>query len=241
MILLDVTARPVIAHRGASPEYPENTVLAFREALRQGADAIELDVRLAGDGLPVVIHDATVDRTTDGGGLVAEMPARVLEGLDAGRGEPVPTLERVLETFPSVPFIVELKDPDSAHAVTGLLGRLEAGGRVMVGSFHAEALRRIPGWIARSASRGQVAACWAVSRLRWSWWSGRYQAFTVPERRGRLRIVDRRFVRLAHRMGKPVHVWTVDAPDAASRLWASGVCGIITNRPAVIREARDRG
>src|SRR5262245_34742321 len=97
--------RPLrVAHRGASARAPENTLAAFREAIRLGADAIELDVQLSADGVPMVIHDLTVDRTTNGHGSVASFASRDLRRLDAGawyssrfRGERIPTLEEALE------------------------------------------------------------------------------------------------------------------------------------------------
>ena len=89
MILVDPLARPVIAHRGASGFFPENTLLAFRKAIEVGADALEFDVRVTEDGIPVVIHDSTVDRTTDGVGVVSEMTLAAMTEFDAGDGEKI--------------------------------------------------------------------------------------------------------------------------------------------------------
>jgi glycerophosphoryl diester phosphodiesterase len=232
MILLDPLARPVIAHRGASGRFPENTLLAFREAVAAGADAIELDVHLCGDGVPVVIHDDTVERTTDGRGLVHEMRLDVLRRLDAGAGETVPTLAEVFEVFPDLPVIVEIKHPAASGPVLEVLRRMGCSGRVLVGSFHHSSLRVFRGArIATSASRRDSAVFWAASRTGWIKPPGPYRAFTVPEYSNNLRVVDRRFTRLAERAGKPVHVWTVDDQDDARRLWDLGVAGVITNFP----------
>src|SRR5919204_389354 len=134
--LLDATARPVVAHRGASAGAPENTADAFELAIRHGADALELDVRLSADGVPVVIHDATLDRTTDGQGPVSGRTAAELQRLDAGarftrdggrtfpfrgQGSRIPTLADVLRAFPEVPLLVEIKEVGAQRAVREVL------------------------------------------------------------------------------------------------------------------------
>lgn len=235
MILLDVGARPVIGHRGASGECPENTVLAFDRALEQGADAIELDVRLTADGVPVVLHDATVDRTTDGMGAVATRTLAQLRQLDAGRGERIPTLAEVLGRYPTTPVVVELKDPAAGPAVARALDAAGAVGRALVGAFDHAALgafREAP--FVRAASRRETAVFWAASRLGLAV-PGGYRAFTIPERHRGLPVADAALVHAARRRGKPVHVWTVDDPADARRLRALGVAGIITNFPARMR------
>ncbi len=110
MILVDPLARPVIAHLGASGFFPENTLLAFRKAIEGGADALEFDVRVTEDGIPVVIHDSTVDRTTDGVGVVSAMHFDAIKELNAGGGETISTLETVLEATEGTPLVVEIKD-----------------------------------------------------------------------------------------------------------------------------------
>lgn len=236
MILLDRSARSVIAHRGASGEFPENTFLAFRQALAQGADALELDLRATADETAVVLHDATVDRTTDGRGRVAAMTSQTIRALDAGRGEPVPTLDGVLEEFTDTPLLIEVKEIGVGEPAATAIARHRAERRVVVGSFVGQALVpfRRRGW-STSASRPETARRWVASRFTSVGWKGPFQAYAVPERYRGLTVVDGRFVRAARRAGIPVHVWTVNAPAAAERLWALGVSGIITNFPARIR------
>jgi glycerophosphoryl diester phosphodiesterase len=232
MILLDPTARPVIAHRGASGQFPENTLLAFREAVAQGADAVELDVRLTRDGVPVVLHDATLDRTTDGEGDLGRHDFDAIRGLDAGRSEPVPTLQAVLEALPDTPVLVEVKETAATPAVVRVIRDMGAEARVVLGSFESAALKtaRAAG-LATVATRPETAAFWVASRVGWPFIRMRYLAFSVPEYQGRKRVVDPAFVRLATRTGKPVHVWTVDDPGTALRLRSFGVAGIVTNFP----------
>ncbi len=238
MLLLDPGARPIVGHRGAAGEEPENTVRSFDAALRQGADALEFDVRATADGAPVVIHDATVDRTTDGTGVVATLTARALGELDAGHGERVPLLSDVLARYPDLPFIVEIKETRAADSALTVLERHGARGRVLVGSFVHEVLApfRRAGF-AVAASRRQAAVFWAVARFGLAAPRGALAGFTVPEHHGALRVVDGRFMRAAYRRGLPVHVWTVDEPDDARRLRALGVSGIITNFPGRMRQA----
>ena len=235
VILLDPEAHPVIGHRGASGAFPENTLLAFREAIRQGADALEIDLRASRDGVAVAIHDATLDRTTDGSGPVAECTVEALRALDAGGGERIPTLDQILEEFPRTPVILEVKEVTVAAATAACLRRHGAAERVLVGSFESRALAPFGEQpFHRSASRRETALAWAASRLA-TGLPGGYEAFTVPEHRGALTIVDARFLRAARRRRRPVHVWTVDDPLRARRLRAAGVCGIITNFPLRMR------
>ncbi|MBE0591507.1 MAG: glycerophosphodiester phosphodiesterase [Gemmatimonadales bacterium] len=235
MILLDPTATVVIGHRGASGEFPENTLLAFERAVEQGADALEFDVRLARDGAVVVIHDATLDRTTNGAGPVRDRTLPELRALDAGGGQRVPTLEEVLERFPDTPLILELKESAVADAARRCLDRHRAAKRVLVGSFEPGALRPFGKPTShRAASRRETALAWGMSRVGLPL-PGSFEAFTVPERHGRLRLVDRRFVAAARRAGRPVHAWTVNDVQQARRLRLAGVCGIITNYPDRMR------
>jgi glycerophosphoryl diester phosphodiesterase len=236
VILLDPDARPVIAHRGASGRCPENTWQAFDAALADGADAIELDVHRSADGVVVVMHDATVDRTTDGSGPVGELTAEALSALNPGDGAGVPTLAGVLERYASVPLLIELKTVACASPVAVLLRRHGAAHRVLLGSFDHAALRPF-----RAApfhctgSRRDTGLAWAASRVGLGW-GGRCEAFSVPARHRGVRVVDGRFMRACRRRGRPVHVWTVDDVDEARNLRAAGVAGIITNLPARMRE-----
>jgi glycerophosphoryl diester phosphodiesterase len=237
MILLDPLARPVIGHRGASGSFPENTLLAFHQALQHGADGVEFDVRLTADGIPVVIHDATVDRTSDGRGRLSELPLAAVRELDAGRGERIPTLAEVLESIGEAPVIVEVKDVAAGPAVVAAIDAAGARDRVVVGAFGDRALAALRNaGITTAATRWEAGLHWLASRVGSSHGAGRYQGFAVSEYSGRLKVVDRRFVTSAFRLGKPVHVWTVDDVATARRLRALGVAGILTNFPARMRQ-----
>lgn len=256
--VFDASRPLVFAHRGGAGLAPENTLPAFESGLTHGADGLELDVHLSRDGVPVVIHDATVDRTTNGTGPVAGMSAAELAALDAGarfgaaqgypfreRGVGVPTLEAVLERWPDTRVIIEMKHGGRhlADAVVRVVRRLGAAARVCLGSFEQEALDRAralePG-LATSASRPEARRTLHRSWVRWPFVAERpYVAFQVPEQAGRLRVVTPSFIRQAHREGQLVQVWIVDHAADARRLLDWGVDGLITDRPDITVATRD--
>lgn len=184
-----------------------------------------------------MLHDATLDRTTSARGAIRQLRLEQLRGADAGRGERVPTLAEVLEHFPGVALIVEIKESGAARAAKRVVADQRAQDRVLMGAFEHSALAPFgPGWF-RSASRRETAFFWAAARLRAPRWRGRYHAFTVPERSGRLYVVDQAFAALARRTNIPVHVWTVDDVEQGRRLRGLGVCGLITNFPGRLKAA----
>jgi glycerophosphoryl diester phosphodiesterase len=253
--LLDLAARPVIAHRGASGHAPENTLPAFELAVAQGADAVELDVRLTRDGAPVVIHDATLDRTTS---LTGPVRGRTLSELrtadagarftpDGGRTHPfrdqavrVPTLAEVLWAFPTMPVLIEIKEPEVQEAVRRVLTEEDAVERCVVASEHVGAIelfRQAP--FACGAAGPEISALYRAVMLRRGPSACRYRLLSVPLRWHGLPVPTRGFVAAARKLGCPVHVWTVNDAGTARRLWRRGVAGIVTNVPDVIRAARE--
>jgi glycerophosphoryl diester phosphodiesterase len=131
-----------VGHRGVMGVEPENTLRSFRRAERAGLDQVELDLHLSKDGALVVMHDATVDRTTDGSGSVRDLTLAEIRGLDAGLGERVPVFEEVLDAV-GRPIQAEIKDVAAARVLAGTLRERGAAGRVSVLSFHDEALAEI--------------------------------------------------------------------------------------------------
>ncbi len=256
MSTLSPAARPLVfAHRGGAALRPENTILAFDHGLACGADGLELDVHLSRDGVVVVHHDALLDRTTDARGPVSARTAAELAAVDAGhvfrgalpgedafpfrgQGHGVPRLRDVLERYPRVPLIVELKvdHPDLAERAVDEVRAAGAVDRVAFGSFGArvlQAVRRREPRIRTGASREE--ARWALYRS-WVHWPLRrpaYREFQLPERSGLTTIISPRFLDHAHRAGLAVHVWTVNEADDIRRLRAWGVDGIISDRPDV--------
>jgi glycerophosphoryl diester phosphodiesterase len=254
--LLDLAARPVIAHRGASAYAPENSLAAFELAVAQGADAFELDVRVTRDGAPVVIHDATLDRTTNLTGPVRARTLAELRAADAGhgftpdrgrtfpfrgRGVQVPTLAEVLWTFPAMPVLIEIKEAEVQEAVRRVLMDEDAVARCVVASEHAgavELFRQAP--FVRGAAGPEISALYRTAMLRRSSAAAGFALLSVPLRWHGLPVPTRGFVAAARRLGCPVHVWTVNDGATARRLWRRGVSGIVTNLPDVIVAARVR-
>ena len=240
--------RPLrIAHRGASARAPENTLAAFREAVRLGADAVECDVRLSGDGKPVVIHDDTVDRTTDGRGMVARLPLAELRRLDAGswfasrfRGERIPTLEETFEFARGrCGLNLEIKgaaaDADGDGATIRAVARsLAASGfrdPLIVSSFSRQALI-----LARSAMP-RVRLGLLVSRsLRGLRSAHRLTGLAAVH--PHVRLASRRRMRLVHALGLLVLFWTVNERRLIRRLQDLGADGLMTDDPALFLDLR---
>ncbi|GJG88416.1 glycerophosphoryl diester phosphodiesterase [Gemmatimonadetes bacterium T265] len=247
MILLDPDARLVIAHRGDSAHAPENTIESFTRAVAAGVHALEFDCRASSDGVAVVIHDAALDRTTDARGPVRARSAAALGEIDAGaafsadggrtrpyagRGIGIPTLGAVLDGFPEVPVLIEVKEYAACDAVRATLDRHAALGRAVVASF----LDNVMGYF-RATPYPTAAAQTDVARLlRAAVIGGRvepsYRAASVPPTYRGLPLPLGRFARLLRPSGVPVHVWTVDDPRTATRLWNVGVSGMVSNDPA---------
>jgi glycerophosphoryl diester phosphodiesterase len=225
------SAHPLVfAHRGGSALAAENTIAAFDNGLALGADGLELDVHLSRDGIVVVHHDRTLDRTTTLRGPIAERTAEALARVD------VPTLAGVLGRYRDARIIIELKmnRVELAAATIDVVRRADAVERVCLGSFGLRVLRAaraLEPRVATSAAREEVR--WALYRS-WCRWPVRgvaYAGYQIPEVAGDTRIVSPRFVEHAHRAGLAVQVWTVDTEADARRLLGWGVDALITDRP----------
>ena len=223
-----------------------------------GADGLEFDVQLSSDGIPVVIHDQTLERTTDRTGLVNALSAAELARVDTGyrfekdgafpfrgQGHGVPTLDEVLKKHAGARLIIEMKggQPELARAVAASIYKANAINWTCVGSFYASSiatLRAEHPQIYTSASTSESR--WAVHRswVRWPWaGSYPYFAFQLPEKAGRMRVVSPALVQLIHRQGHAVQVWVVNERADVWRLLDWGVDGIISDRPDIAVATRD--
>lgn len=242
----------IIAHAGAQGHAPPNTLEAFALALELGADTLEMDLQLSADGEVVVIHNGTVDATTDGRGAVADLTVAELRRLDAGwrftgpdgghpfrgRGVRIPTLEEVFTAFPEAFMILEMKPesgPRIVEAVADMVVRHDRADRVVVASFELDYLRRfrelLPG-VPTSMAEDEVRTFYVLHRLGLHrWWRPPGVLFQVPEYHEDTHVVTPRFTRAAGQLGIDVHVWTVNEPADLRRMLDAGAHGIITDYP----------
>jgi len=232
----------VFGHRGASREAPANTLPAFLRAAELGADGIELDAHLSRDGQVVVIHDSSLEGTTDGHGLVRDRTLAELKELDAGRwfspafaGERIPTLQEVMDAVGQRLLLnVELKsrgggEEPLARAVVGLIERNNLLGRVLVSSFSRRAIQCVRELDPRVPIGSLYEFDPFVPLRPWPRELARPEALHPYHR-----MLSRAFVRWAKRRGYRIHTWTVDDPARMQQLVDWGVEIIITNRPDVL-------
>ena len=244
----------VLAHRGWRGLYPENTMLAFKRAAELPIDGLEIDIHQTADGVLVVCHDDTVDRTTDGNGRIQNHTLAELQKLDAGyrftpnggqtfpfrgQGITIPTLAEVFETFPKLWINIDMKQemPSLVRPFTDLIRQHNVAERLCVGSFSNQTVadfRRACPEVTRVASHAEVVRWFVLNKLRLArfYW-GQGQVVQVPEidPDTGYRLVTPRSVRSAHHNNMAVHVWTVNEPADMQRLIDMGVDGLISDFP----------
>jgi len=230
-------------HRGSSARSPENTLEAFRQALDDGADALELDVHCSADGHVVVAHDPDGVRMAGRSEQIRDSSLDELKSWDVGSGfdhsrqakHLMPTLAEVLEEFDEVPISIDLKPDDlgAAAKLVEVLAGHDAGHRTIVGSFHGRlvyAMRRLGYRGATALTQGEVAAVrllpTPLSRL-----LARGQAAMIPRLGAGLRIDGRRFIKRCRRLGLRIDYWVVNEPEEARMLLERGATGIMTDDP----------
>lgn len=241
-----------IAHRGSRVLWPENTETSFQGAYELGYRHFETDLHLTADGVIVCFHDPTVDRTTDGTGMVEDHTLAELQKLDAGhrhggpdgfsyraQGVTVPTLEWLLTAFADVSVVVDMKSDGLAGPLAALIDDLGAYDRLIVGSFSDARLRefseitdgRVP-----TSSGPALARMWVLSS-RVGRGAGRdVSALQLPTHMRGVRVVDQKLVDAAHNADLQVHVWTVNEPLEMTRLLDMGVDGLVTDRPDLLKD-----
>lgn len=256
----DLPAPMVIAHQGGNLLRPGDTMLAFDHAVALGADVLEMDVHLSRDGQVVVIHDATVDRTTDGQGAVAELTMDDLRRLDAayhwpfhgderpyrGQGVQIPTFSEVAQKHPQQRMVVELKQADAAlaEALCASLKHHTRQDLTLVASYHQDALdyfRRACPATATSASADEVT--WFLRVQAWSLpqlFTAPSIALQVPAQRDGSDSLTPAFVRAANAANLQVEFWTLNEPAEMRRAIAAGAQGIMTDRPDLLLDELGR-
>jgi glycerophosphoryl diester phosphodiesterase len=232
---LDWPGPIAFAHRGGASDNPENTMPAFRHAVELGYTYLETDVHVTSDGVLLAFHDASLDRTTDGTGLINELPWSEVGAARVDGREPIPTFQELMEEFPRARVNIDCKADSAVEALIEALRRLDCLDRVLIGGFSDKRLRRFRTEfgddLCTSFGPMQIAALRLSSRVPWGG-----QAAQVPVRQGPLTIVNERLVARAHRRGLQVHVWTIDDPAEMHRLLDLGVDGIMTDRPQALKD-----
>jgi len=213
-------------------------------------------VHVSSDGIPVVMHDSDVRRTTDGSGEIASMTFSELRELDAGarftadegktfpyrgKGHRIPTFDEVLEAFPSTPTLIEIKTRAASVAVRRSIEAHRAEARVVVDSLDGLALSVFTDTnIPVGASRADVIRLMSEVLLRLPLTPFSYRALCVPMSYRGLKVPIRRFAKVAPSQNCVIHVWTINDPAVATKLWLDGVQGIVTDDPAIMLRARER-
>ena len=232
---LDWPGPIAFAHRGGAGDWPENTMPAFAGAVALGYRYLETDVHVTSDGVLLAFHDDQLDRVTDRAGTICELPHReVKQALVDGR-EPIPLFEDILGTWPEIRVNIDPKHDGAVDALAEAIRRTNSVDRVCIGAFSDRRLARLRGLLGPRL----CTSCGpkAVGRLL----HGSNASFAedcaqVPSHRGKVVLVNERFVRVAHERRLDVHVWTIDDPDEMHRLLDLDVDGIMTDRPAVLKE-----
>ncbi|MGA9141323.1 MAG: glycerophosphodiester phosphodiesterase family protein [Methanocella sp.] len=215
----------IVGHRGAAGYEPENTLLSFQKAIEIGVDWIEMDVRRSADGHLVIIHDDTVDRTTNGHGKVSEMTLAELKALDAGKGQKIPTLQEAIDiTKGRVKIVTEIKQQGTELELLDLIDRNDIVNACMVASFDTYSIRRIKGFSPQSPTAA------IVSRLPVD-----FKALALDVMADcifmRKDIVSQAIIDEAHKNGFTVNVWNEDTPEEIRKYAAMGPDYMSSNYP----------
>lgn len=241
--VLDFAGVLAFAHRGGAGDWPENTMPAFANAVELGYRYVETDVHATSDGVLVAFHDDHLDRVTDRSGEIAALPWAEVSQARVDGTEPPLLLEDLLGAFPDLRVNIDPKHDNSVEPLAAALRHTNSIERVCIGSFSDKRLTRLqellgptlctalgPRGVARLRGASYHVPTWTLS-------AGCVQ---VPHRVKGVTLVDRRFVAAAHQRGLQVHVWTIDDPEAMDELLDKGVDGIMTDKPAVLREVLER-
>ncbi len=242
----------VIAHRGGRSLGPESTLYTFQRAVDLGTDVLEMDLQSTKEGRLVVLHDRSVDRTTEETGPVGNYTLAELKELDAAyrwspdngrtyplrnKGVKIPTLKEVFEAFQKTRMNIEIKDSKEGaiRSFCGLIRDHNMSYKIMVASFDASVLkefRSVCPEVATSAGFSEAFLFYYLQKMRLeSIYSPDGQALQIPETRGDRQVVNRRLLEAAHDRNIRVHVWTINDVDSMKRLLEMGVDGIMTDYP----------
>lgn len=229
-----------IAHRGGAWEQPQNSLLAFRHSVQLGYRFLETDVRATADGVAVVFHDASLDGSTDTQGVIASCTWEQVSAARIHGRQRVLRLAELLEEFPDVRFNIDVKEEAAIEPFVTTVRAMSAWHRIVGGSFSHDRLSRIRRLggprLATSLAPREVLRLFLAARNVGGRWSPPPAACVqIPPRFARFTLVEPRLLALAHAVGWPVHVWTIDTAGEMNELLDAGVDGIMTDRPTLLR------
>jgi glycerophosphoryl diester phosphodiesterase len=231
------------AHRGGASECPENTLAAFQAAVDLGYRYLETDVHVTADGVLLAFHDETLDRVTDRQGRIRDLPWSVVREARVDGKEPIPLLEDILGEWPHARVNIDVKHETSVVPLVEVLRRTNSFDRVCVAAFSDGRLlrvRRLTGLRVCTALGPREIGQLRIASFGWPAGTIGGACVQVPPRLGGRTLVDRRFVDTAHRRGLDVHVWTIDHATEMERLLDLGVDGIMTDRPAILKQVLEQ-
>lgn len=245
----------VIAHQGGDGLWPGNTMFAFQNAADLGADVLEMDLHITSDDILVLMHDETVDRTTDGTGEIEAMTLDELKQLDAGydwssdegasfpfrgQGITVPTLEEVFAAFPEYRMTIEIKKTNTSMAkpFCETIREYNMQDKVLVASFHDERLKEFrtecPEVATSSAKNETTVFVLLTKAFLGGFYSPKFYSLQVPEESGGITVMTESFVRAAHARNLAVEPWTINDEETMRKFIEWGVDGLITDRPDIM-------
>ena len=245
----------VIAHQGGDGLWPGNTMFAFQNAADLGVDVLEMDLHITSDGVLVLMHDETVDRTTDGTGEIEAMTLDELKQLDAGydwssddgasfpfrgQGITVPTLEEVFTAFPEYRMTIEIKKTNAAMTkpFCETIRAYNMEDKILVASFHDERLKEFrtecPEVATSSAKNETTVFVLLTKAFLGGFYSPKFYSLQVPEESGGITVMTEAFVRAAHARNLAVEPWTINDEETMRKFIEWGVDGLITDRPDIM-------
>jgi len=251
----------VIAHQGGDGVWPGETMLAYQNAAALGVDVLEMDIHITKDGELILMHDETVDRTTDGSGEIESMTLDELKKLDAaydwspddgktfpyrGQGIQVATLREIFQAFPDMRMTIEIKKTNisMAKSFCALIREYKMQDKVLVASFHDERLREFRAEcpeVATSSAKNETTVFVLLTKVYLGgFYSPKFYSLQVPEESGGITVMTPAFVRAAHARNLAVEPWTINDEETMLKLIEWGVDGIITDRPDIMMEILDR-
>ena len=242
----------VIAHQGGDGIWPGETLFAYQNAVDLGVDVLEMDIHITADGVLILMHDETVDRTTDGTGEIESMTLEELKKLDAaydwspdegktfpyrGQGLTITTLEEIFKAFPDMHMTIEIKKTNASMAkpFCDLIREYAMQDKVLAASFHDERLKEFRAEcpeVATSSAKNETTAFVLLTKAYLGgFYSPPFHSLQVPEESGGITVMTPAFVRAAHERNLAVEPWTINDEETMHRLIEWGVDGLITDRP----------